>query len=141
MKNLPEALLTFQLGAVNVKLTRECNTLVRNQKFPIEMDHIPVLMYLYFAPSESSQQQISMDLQRDKASINRTLTFLSKKEMVSVEKNQIDKRATLVGLTPSGIKIAEKMLVLLKGFDQSFFAVLSQEEQVQLLGLLNKLIL
>jgi len=105
------------------------------------MDHIPVLMYLYFAPSESSQQQISMDLQRDKASINRTLTFLSKKEMVSVEKNQIDKRATLVGLTPSGIKIAEKMLVLLKGFDQSFFAVLSQEEQVQLLGLLNKLIL
>lgn len=104
------------------------------------MDHVPVLLHLYYNPSGTSQQKISLDLQRDKASINRTVTFLSKIEMVSVGKSQQDKRATLVELTPSGIEIAEKMLALLKDLDKSFAAALNRDEQVQLIGLLNKLI-
>ncbi|RZJ91041.1 MAG: hypothetical protein EOO20_06360 [Chryseobacterium sp.] len=119
---------------------KECNTLVRSNKIPIEMDHVPVLLHLYYSPEGCSQQKISLDLQRDKASINRTVNFLSKIEMVNIEKSLVDKRATLVELTPLGIEIAEKMLALLKEFDQSFAAALNMDEQAQLIGLLNKLI-
>lgn len=140
MRNLPEPLLIFHLSATNIKAIRECNTLIRHNKLPIEMDHVPVLLHLYYNSPGCSQQKISQDLQRDKASINRTVSFLSKIDIVSVEKNQQDKRATLVGLTAPGIEIAEKVLVLIKNLDQSFSASLSLQEQAQLVFLLNKLI-
>lgn len=141
MRNSPEQLVIFHISAANIKAMKECNMLIRDNKLPIEMDHVPVLLHLYYTPSGCSQQKISQDLQRDKASINRTVSFLSKLDMVSVDKNQEDKRVTLVGLTASGIEIAEKVLALLKDFDQSFSAALSREEQVQLIALLNKLVL
>jgi DNA-binding MarR family transcriptional regulator len=140
MNNLPEPLVIFHLGAAYIKATRECNALVKAHKLPFEIDHVQIILHLYYNPSGSSQQTISRELQRDKASVNRTVIFLSKINIVSIEKDLQDKRATLVKLTSFGIEMAEKIVTILKAYEESFNSVFTQEERIQLLGLLNKLI-
>jgi DNA-binding MarR family transcriptional regulator len=133
------SLIIFQLGALHHRLYTECGKIFREKEFPFEMDQIPVILKLYYK-GEASQQEICAGLQRDKASVNRTVSFLLKKDIVKVIQDEADKRKTLVALTPSGKKLASKASVILEEFDASVSSVFTKEEKKQFLSLTQKLI-
>ena len=94
------------------------------------MDQIPVLMRLHYS-GEASQQEICSELGRDKASVNRTITFLAKKDFVRVLKDTTDKRKTNVELTEIGKKLAAQAHTLLENFNESLAATLTEDEKTQ----------
>src|SRR6185503_4651521 len=94
---LPPLLLS-QIGGLYKQIYKECDRIFRDISFPLEMDQIPVLMLLYYHGS-ASQQEISVQLQRDKASVNRTVAFLAREDMAIVVQDATDKRKTSVELT------------------------------------------
>lgn len=132
-------LTIFQIGALHIRIFKEGARLFREKAFPLEMDQLPVLMKLHYGRS-ASQQEICFDLQRDKASINRTVSFLLKKGIVSVVQDATDKRKTLVELTASGKKLAKQAEVILEEFDEALSSVLTKKEKEQFHSLMLKLI-
>lgn len=132
-------LTIFQIGTLYSRIYRGGAQLFREKAFPLEMDQIPVVMKLHYGGS-ASQQEICSNLQRDKASVNRTVSFLLKKDIVSVVQDTIDKRKTLVELTASGKKLAKQAEVILEEFDGELSSVLTKKEKEQFHSLMLKLI-
>ncbi len=132
-------LTIFQIGAVYNAIHRECDQIFRDRNFPLEMDQIPVLLKLHYK-GQATQQDISNTLRRDKASVNRTVSLLLKKDLVKVIPDKADKRRTLVDLTTHGRKLAVKANTILEEFDKSKSSKLSEEERTQFNRIMNKLI-
>jgi len=134
-------LMIFQIGSLVQKMRRECDIIFREKEFPLEMDQIPVLLALYYRfPDGASQQEIGEQLQRDKASINRTITFLVRNDIVNVVQDDTNKRRNRVGLTATGKKLAMQAENVLEKFDSFLSATFTAEEKVRLDDLLQKLI-
>jgi len=132
-------LLLRQIGGLHKQIYKECDRIFRELDFPLEMDQIPVLMLLYYNGS-ASQQEISVSLHRDKASINRTVAFLAREDMAVVIQDAVDKRKTRVELTATGRNLAKKANDVITAFDEGLTKGFSPEERQQLHDLLNKLI-
>jgi DNA-binding MarR family transcriptional regulator len=135
---LPPLLLS-QIGGLYKQIYKECDRIFRDIGFPLEMDQIPVLMLLYYHGS-ASQQEISVQLQRDKASVNRTVAFLAREDMAIVVQDATDKRKTSVELTATGKTLAKEANAVITTFDEGLTKGFSPEEKQQLHALLNKLI-
>jgi len=133
------ALMLFQVGALYGKIYKQCDKIFKEKSFPFEMDQIPVILKLYYKGG-ASQQEICSALQRDKASVNRTVSFLLKRDIVKVIQDVADKRKTLVELTATGKKLAMQANKILEEFDASLFSVLTKEERKQFFSLMLKLI-
>ena len=116
------------IGSLYHKMHRQCDKIFREQGLPLEMDQIPVLMRLYYS-GKASQQEICSQLGRDKASVNRTIAFLVKKDFVRVLKDTADKRKTCVELTETGNKLAAQTHTLLENFNESLAATLTEDER------------
>lgn len=132
-------LLIAQIGMVSNRLRRECDKVFRDQDFPLEMDQLQVLLSLYYS-GPSSQQEICYGLQRDKASVNRTIAFLLKNDMVKVEQDIADKRKTRVELTDYGQKLSLQANAVLEKFDTALAAEFTEEEKKLFDSLMKKLI-
>lgn len=128
-----------QIGAVSNRLRRECDKAFRDQGFPLEMDQIQVLLGIYYTGA-ASQQEICYKLQRDKASVNRTVSFLLKNDMIVVNQDVDDKRKTRVELTAYGQKLSIQANAVLEKFDAALAAELTDEEKKQFGNLMKKLI-
>lgn len=128
-----------QIGMISNRLRRECDKVFRDQDFPLEMDQLQVLLSLYYS-GPSSQQEICYGLQRDKASVNRTIAFLLKNDMVKVEQDIDDKRKTRVELTDYGQKLSLQANAVLEKFDAALAAEFTEEEKKQFDSLMKKLI-
>ena len=115
------------IGSLYHKIHRQCDKIFREHGFPLEMDQIPVLMRLYYSGA-ASQQEIGTALLRDKASVNRTIALLAKKDFARVLKDATDKRKTSVELTETGRKVAAQAHVLLENFNESLAATLTKDE-------------
>ena len=134
-------LLIFQIGSLYYKIHRECDIIFREKEFPLEMDQLPVLLALYYTyPEGTSQQELGHRLQRDKASINRTVAFLSKKDIVKVIQDVTDKRKTRIELTATGKKLSAQADTILEKFNGFLASTLTEEERGRLNDLLPKLI-
>lgn len=131
--------LIAQIGAVSNRLRRECDKVFRAQIFPLEMDQLQVLLSLYYT-GPASQQEICYKLQRDKASVNRTVAFLLKNDMVKVDQDIDDKRKTRVELTDYGHKLSVQADIVIEKFDTALTAEFTAEEKKQLDYLMKKLI-
>ncbi|HWK05005.1 MAG TPA: MarR family transcriptional regulator [Puia sp.] len=103
------------------------------------MDQIPVLALLYYKDG-LSQQEICSCLQRDKASVNRTVSFLSKRDMAKVVQDVTDKRKTRVELTAAGKELAIQVDAVVKKVDTILTSALTEKEVEQFYTLTNKLI-
>jgi len=103
------------------------------------MDQIPVVLTLYYKGG-ASQQEICSKLQRNKASVNRTVSFLLKKDIVRVMQDLTDKRKTLIELTQTGKKLAGQAHTILEKYNASLSSVLTKEEHNKFHNLLIKLI-
>jgi len=131
-------LITSQVGRLHIMIRKECDKIFREQKFPVEMDQIPVLAVLYYGGG-LSQQEICSKLQRDKASVNRTISFLSKRDMAKVVQDVTDKRKTRVELTASGRELAIQADAVIKKVETMMTSKLSEEEVQQFSTLITKL--
>jgi len=131
--------MTFQIGALYLRIHKECDKIFRKKAFPLEMDQIPVVLRLHYKGG-ASQQEICSALQRDKASVNRTVSVLLKKDIVKVIQDSADKRKTLVTLTTTGKKLAKQANIILEEFNQFMSSVLTEEERKQFQSLMLKLI-
>lgn len=132
-------LLIAQLGSVHRRLRRECEGIFRQQGFPLDLDQTPVLLHLYYG-GPTSQQEICATLLRDKASVNRTVAYLTKNDIVTVTTDAADRRRTIVELTPVGEKLARKANSMIEKYDASLSAALTKEEREQFHALMYKLI-
>ena len=118
------------IGTLYHKIHRQCDKIFRDQGFPLEMDQIPVLMRLYYSGA-ASQQEIGSSLLRDKASVNRTIALLAKKDFARVLKDTNDKRKTSVELTETGKKLAAQAHAMLENFNESLTATFTEDEKTQ----------
>lgn len=130
--------IIFKIGALHHRILRDCNKLFREKEFVLEMDQVPVVLSLYYSGA-ASQQEICARLQRNKASVNRTISFLYDKNLVSVTQDIIDKRKTVIALTPAGKKVAAQAHAMLEKYNLDLSAVFTKKEQLQFQQLLLKL--
>jgi DNA-binding MarR family transcriptional regulator len=127
------------IGALRLKVLRDCDKLFREKDFPLDMDQVSVLRLLYNSPG-LSQKEIGALLQRDKASVNRTISLFSEKGIVKVVTDKQDKRKTRIEFTMEGKNLAKQTEVVLKKYEK-YLASLFTEEEYQTFNLLvNKLL-
>jgi len=128
-----------QTGGLYRKMLRECDKIFRNLGFPLEMDQLPVLMIIHY-DNGIAQQEICAKLQRDKASVNRTIAFLTKAGITEVVPYGDSKRKTIVQLTETGKKLAVQADDILDKFGNDISASLTTEEKEQFNVIMQKLI-
>lgn len=121
-------LLIAQIGFLHNVMRKDCDRIFREQDFPLEMDQLPVLLSLYYSGG-ASQQEICSKLLRDKASINRTVTFLVTKGFVTTTPDSDDKRKTRVELTAAGRKLAQKANDILEKYDEKLSSAFTAAEK------------
>lgn len=131
--------LVAQIGALYHGMYKECDKIFRGQDFPLQMDQVPVLLILYYSDG-ASQKKICTDLGRDKASVNRTISVLLKKDFVKVIQDPVDKRKTNVELTASGKSAAKQADAVLVRFDAVLSSELTEEERKGFNKIMLKLI-
>ena len=131
--------LVAQIGALYNRIYKECDKIFSGHNFPLQMDQIPVLMVLYYSGG-ASQKTISTDLGRDKASINRTISVLLKKDLVKVIPDTVDKRKTHVKLTASGESVAKQADAIVGRFDAVLSSELTKQERKEFDKTMQKLI-
>ena len=132
-------LVISQIGRLHKTMFRECDKRLRQLGFPVEMDQIPVFAGLYYEGG-MSQQDICSKLQRDKASVNRTVSFLSKKGFAKVVQDTTDRRKTRIELTAIGKELAIQVDAVIKEIETSLISGLTEKEVQQFSTLINKII-
>jgi DNA-binding MarR family transcriptional regulator len=132
-------LIISQIGRLHKTMFKECDKRFRQMGFPVEMDQIPVFAALYYEDG-LSQQEICSKLQRDKASVNRTISFLSKRGFARVVQDVTDRRKTRIELTAIGKKLALQVDAVIKEIETSLISALTEKEVQQFSTLINKLI-
>lgn len=120
--------LVAQIGALYHRIYKEGDKIFREHNFPLQMDQIPVLLSIYYLGG-SSQKVIGTNLGRDKASINRTISILLKKDVVKIIPDTMDKRKTYVELTANGEKMAKQANAILGRLDAVLSSELTEEER------------
>ncbi|SFD22383.1 DNA-binding transcriptional regulator, MarR family [Chitinophaga sp. CF118] len=127
------------IGALRLKLLRECDRLFREKNFPLDMDQVSVLRLLYGSPG-LTQKEIGTQLQRDKGSVNRTISVFSEKGIVKVIMDKQDKRKTRIELTIEGKNLAKQTEIVLVKYEKSLASLFSEEEYQTFNLLMNKLL-
>ena len=125
-------------GTLRLKILKECDKLFREKDFPFELDQVQILIVLYYSKG-LSQQEIGTRLQRDKASINRTVALFSKKGLLKIVPDKEDRRKTRVELTTVGKDLAKQTVAILVKYERSLASALTEDENRQFTVLLDKL--
>lgn len=87
-----------------------------------------------------SQNQIAESLYMDKASVGTIIEKLIKKEMVTREKSEDDRRAYHVFLTKKAKQVVQDLTSTAEETNEKSFGNMSQEERTALKALLQKVI-
>ena len=127
------------IGALRLKVLRECDRLFREKNFPLDMDQVSVLRLLNSSPA-LSQKEIGAILQRDKGSVNRTISVFSGKGIVKVVTDKQDKRMTRIELTMEGKNLAKQTEMVLAKYEKHLASLFSEEEYQTFNLLANKLL-
>ena len=127
------------IGALRLKVLRECDRLFREKNFPLDLDQVSVLRLLYSSPG-LSQKEIGSLLQRDKASVNRTISVFSGKGIVKVVTDKQDKRKTRIELTMEGKSLARQTETVLAKYEKYLASLFSEGEYHAFNLLVNKLL-
>ena len=127
------------IGALRLKVLRECDKLFRERDFPLDMEQVSVLRLLYSSPG-LSQKEIGALLQRDKGSVNRTISVFSRKGIVKVVTDKQDKRKTRIELTTEGKALARQTGGVLAKYEKYLASLLSEGEYKVFNLLVNRLL-
>jgi DNA-binding MarR family transcriptional regulator len=124
---LPNSIL-FHFGMVNKALFNRANKLISKGGFPIQLEQLPVVLVLYYE-GDQSQQEIADSCERDKSSVQRSISSLLKHEIVQVAQDPHDKRRNIVHLTPKGKAIAKEIEQEIIRIEDKLFGQLSRKEK------------
>ncbi len=105
--------------------------------FDIQFEQIPPLMMAYIE-GEVSQQQIADELDRDKSSINRTITWLEKNGYVSVSQDSTDKRKNVIKTSRKGDAFASLLFKNMNMLNDEILSELTAEEMKVMDRVFNK---
>ena len=86
-----------------------------------------------------SPKEISLALKLDAGHLNRTLSKLTENGLLKQKKNEKDKRANIIGLTPKGQKAFEMSHDLFYEWDKVILNPLSDNEKQNLMELMKKI--
>ena len=86
-----------------------------------------------------SQQQIAAALDIRAQSVSEAITILESRGFIRREASPLDKRASLIFITPEGEKRRLELAEERKAHAIEYFSVLNSEEKEQLLNLLEKI--
>jgi MarR family transcriptional repressor of mepA len=129
----------FKLSRVDKELRRRGNKLMHIEGFDIQFEQIPPLMMAYIE-GEVSQQQIADELDRDKSSINRTITWLEKNGYVSVSQDSTDKRKNVIKTSRKGDAFASVLFENMNRLNDEILSELTAEEIKVMDRVFNKVI-
>jgi DNA-binding MarR family transcriptional regulator len=135
-KELPD-LIIFKLSMVNKIFSGMSNRLLAEKSIPVQNNQLPVLMYLHYN-GNLSQQELANHLNRDKASVQRTIAYLQKFNLVTVLQDADDKRRNVVNLSEEGARTAAAVEEQARLADDHVFSCLTTEERTTLNNLLAK---
>lgn len=124
---LPNSIL-FHFGMVNKALFNRANKLISKGGFPIQLEQLPVVLALYYE-GDQSQQEIANTCERDKSSVQRSISSLVKHEIVQVAQDPHDKRRNIVHLTAKGKSIAKEIELEIIRIEDKLFGQLSEAEK------------
>jgi MarR family transcriptional repressor of mepA len=127
----------FKLSRVDKELRRRGNKLMHIEGFDIQFEQIPPLMMAYIE-GEVSQQQIADELDRDKSSINRTITWLEKNGYVSVSQDSTDKRKNVIKTSRKGDAFASLLFKNMNMLNDEILSELTAEEMKVMDRVFNK---
>ena len=117
----------FKLSRVDKELRKRGNSIMHQEGFDIQVEQIPPLMVTYIE-GEVSQQQIADELNRDKSSINRTITWLEKNGYVSVSQDSADKRRNIIKTSRKGEAFASTLFQHMSKLNDEIVNALTAEE-------------
>jgi len=118
----------FKLSRVDKELRKRGNNIMHEKGFDIQFEQIPPLMITY-VEGEVSQQQIADELNRDKSSINRTITWLEKNGYVTVSQDSNDKRRNVIKTSRRGEAFAATLFEHMSKLNEDILNALTAEEK------------
>lgn len=100
-----------------------------------------VFIIIFIGKNEScSPKDISKALKLDAGHLNRTLSKLIENNFISQKKNENDKRANIVNLTPKGEEVFKRSYILFHEWDDLVLSSFTNNEKDQLIELIKKLV-
>ena len=89
---------------------------------------------------ECSSKEIVEYLKLDAGQLNRVLTKLLEKNLITQRKNSNDRRYNILNLTNEGIKVVEKSRELFHLWDEQVLSFLDDDSRQELMNLMKKLV-
>jgi DNA-binding MarR family transcriptional regulator len=97
------------------------------------------IMYALSEHPHIQQKVIAATLGQTEASVSRQIKLLQEKGMLRADQNPSNRREHLADLTPKGLQVIEAANQILVGYEQKFFAGLTEKQQAQLSEILQAL--
>lgn len=126
----------FHIAATHFNMRKGLTESFRQSGFNVSPDQWSILAYLY-KREPKSQRDIAQYLEKDNASITRTLDILQEKGLLERQNSPEDRRVFLICLTSEGEELAAGLIQHVKNVGGE--SPLTREEKEILKGLLNKL--
>ena len=120
----------FQTQRIHKAFFRQCNYLLQEAGIDVPLEQFPVLLTTYSMKSVSQREIADITL-RDKSSIQRSVTALQRKGLLTITQDGTDKRKHVITLTPEGIALAKKTKQILRKGEDSIFIHFTAEERAQ----------
>lgn len=131
-------LLALRLARIVKIFHTVTNRTLTQAGYDLQMDQVPVLMMLYILGGRS-QQEIADKTLRDKSSIQRTITYLAKRDLVLVKQDKIDKRKNIVEITDLGKEMAHHIESIAFNINERIISCLNSKEKDMLLNIITKI--
>ncbi|RRB15144.1 MarR family winged helix-turn-helix transcriptional regulator [Larkinella knui] len=131
--------VVFNINHVSHMFARKANRDLAKSGVSLQLEQLPVLFVVNCSSDGLlSQQDIANILQRDKSGIQRSIRTLERDGYLRISADDSDRRKNLIGLTPAGKMIIEKIIQTAKELDDEVTNQLTPEEVTSLLRILKK---
>lgn len=121
--------LIFQMHRIHCVMFRVANGLIHEASVPVKMEQLPILMCIYNCGSVS-QQEVADMVHRDKSSVQRTVVALSKKGLITINQDKIDKRKNIVRTTETGTFVAQQIKDIVRKVEEQIFSAFKSEDRL-----------
>lgn len=131
------SLALIHIGNFVKSLYGHANQLLRQHGFMIRLEQLPVIMTVHYFGT-LYQQEIADMVGRDKSSVQRTVAFLQKNELIHITEDRNDRRRNMVSLTFPGKDLARRLHDELMRLEQVLFSHVDEKDKTALIGIIRK---
>ena len=118
--------------------------MIKKALAPYDISHaqfvmMAILLWWHGQKNEVTQIDLVAMSNLDKMTVSKSLKKLVGMDLVARHENQEDTRVKSVQLTKSGVALAGKLVPIVEGVDEDFFAKLPKKQEKDLIVILQKL--